>query len=312
MDSPVFLLGAERSGTTLLRLMLDGHPQLAWPCEFDFALDWPAARPREWPDLIDYWSALAESPQARQLRLLIRAELDFPQLVRSLLDQLRTRTHKPTLGVAAHGHFERILELWPDARFIYLVRDGRDVARSLVASGRAGNVWAAASVWRDAERGWRRLCAELPAERHIELRYEELVREPQRELSRVCSFLGVAYSPALLDYPARTTHAGPDANRPERWREQLTARELAWLERAIGRELRERAYAPSPVRAAWLPAPRRLALRAGDRLARVRFRLQRYAACMRTEHQVARRFRFATLFRITVQRLRAIDASYPK
>ena len=44
MEAPLFLVAAERSGTTQLRLILDGHPQIAWPCEFDYALEWPEAR----------------------------------------------------------------------------------------------------------------------------------------------------------------------------------------------------------------------------------------------------------------------------
>jgi hypothetical protein len=312
MEAPAFLIGAERSGTTLLRLMLDGHPDVAWPSEFDFALEWPEARAGAWPDLVDYWSVLSESRQARQCRIVIRAELDFPLLVRSLFDQLASRSRKPICGVTAHRHFDRLQELWPDARFIYLVRDGRDVARSHVEMGWAGNVWAAASVWRAAEADWRRLCARVPAERRAEVRYEDLIREPQRELTRVCDFLGVAYSPAMLDYPSRTTYSAPDPSVAERWREALSGRELAWLEREIGADLRARSYAPSRVPAAWIPAPRRLALRLGDRLGRMRFRAQRYGARLWAKHQVARHFRFATLARMTAERMQAIDAAYLK
>jgi hypothetical protein len=272
MEAPVFLIGAERSGTTLLRLMLDGHPEISWPCELDFALDWPAAPPGEWPDLIDYWSSLAESSQARESRVVIRAELDFPRLVRSLFDQLAARTRKPICGVTAHRHFERILGLWPDARFIYLVRDGRDVARSHVEVGLAGNVWAAASVWRRAELEWRRLCARVPPQRRIELRYEDLVQDPERELTRICAFLGLSYSAEMLATPSRTPTEAPDPRMTEGWRTKLSERELAWLEHAIGAELRDRSYARSRVRAAWIPAPRRLALQLGDRLGRARFR----------------------------------------
>jgi len=312
MESPVFLVGAERSGTTLLRLMLDGHPQIAWPCEFDFALDWPAGAAGEWPDLIDYWSLLADSRQARQARVVIQAQLAFPDLVRSLLDQVCGRTRKAIAGVTLHRHFARILQLWPDARFIYLVRDGRDVARSHVEMGWAGNVWAAASVWRDAEREWRRLCARVPSERRIEVRYEDLVGDPRGELTRICSFLDLGYSPEMLDYPARSSYQAPDPRIASRWREKLSSRELAWLEREIGPELRARAYAPSRVRAAWIPAPRRLALRLGDRIGRVRFRMRRYGTGLWAKHQVARRFHFAALSRVTAGEMRTIDAGYLK
>jgi hypothetical protein len=310
MEAPVFLVGAERSGTTLLGRMLDSHPLIAWPCEFDFALDWPAVGSGGgWPDLIDFWSALAERREAREHRLVIRAELDFPSLVRSLRGQLVARARKPIVGVTAHRHFERILALWPDARFLYLLRDGRDVAHAHVAAGRAGNVWAAASVWQEAERDWLRLCGQVPAGRRLELRYEALVRDPQRELARICDFLGVPDAAEMANELARATHALPSADRPESWRGELSARELAWLECEIGPALRARGYAPSPVRAAWIPAARRLALRASDQLGRARFRAKRLGARLWANHRVARRFRFATLARVTAQRMAAIGGA---
>jgi hypothetical protein len=304
MSSPVFLIGAEHSGTTLLALMLGGHSQIAWSGVFDFALDWPADHGPGLDTRMNYWAALAESREARRHRLFIRAELELPDLTRSFLDQLEARIRKPILGATAHRHFARVLALWPEARFVYLLRDGRDVARSHVERGRAGNVWAAASVWREAEREWRELCAAVPSVRRIEVRYENLVRDAKRELTRICDFLDVAYAPEMVDHPARSAHETPDP--AESWREQLSARELAWLEREIGGGLRARGYAPSRVRAAWLPAPRRLVLRVGDRFGRVRFRMRRQRA------RVAQRFGLVELARVAALRLQTIDVAHPK
>lgn len=308
MESPVFLIGAERSGTTLLRHMLDGHPQIAWPSEFDYALDWPERTAGDWPDLVDFWSVIAESPEARRTRIEIDPNLAFPDLVRSLYEQLDQRTYKPVVGVTAHRHFERLLRLWPNARFIYLLRDGRDVSRSHVEMGWAGNVWAAAPVWREAEREWRRVSTFVPRENRIELRYEDLLRDPQRELTRVCAFLDVPYAPEMLEYPARSSYEAPDPRVVERWREKLSARELAWLEREIGAELRARGYAPSPVRPAWIPAPRRAALRLGDRVGRLRFRMHRYGTRLWMKHQLSRRFRLGAFARAAALQMRRIDA----
>ena len=312
MESPVFLIGAERSGTTLLRLMLDGHPQIAWPCEFDFAFEWPEATVGDWPKRIDYWQQLAESRPARRARIVIDASLEFPELVRSLLEQLRRRTHKPVLGVTAHRHYGRILRLWPEARFIYLLRDGRDVARSHIEMGWAGNVWASAPVWREAEREWRQASALIPRENRIEVRYEDLIRDPKRELSRICEFLDLDYAPEMLEYPLRSSYAAPDPRVIERWRDSLTARELGWLEREIGPELRARGYAASRARPAWIPAPRRLALQLGDRAGRLRFRVRRYGARLWVKHQVARRFRLAAFAHAASRQMHTIDAAYLK
>ncbi len=312
MESPVFVIGAELSGTTLLRHMLDGHPQVALPIDFDFALDWPDASDDEWPDLFDYWERLADSREARKARVVIDASLAFPELVRSLLRQIRRNANKPVLAVTAHRHYDRILRLWPEARFIYLFRDGRDVARSHVEMGWAGNVWAAAPIWREAEREWRRVSALVPRENRIEIRYEELIRDPKRELSRITGFLDVEVAPEMVDYPARSQAEAPDPRMVERWREKLSLRELAWLEREIGTELRARGYAASAVAPAWIPAPRRLALRFGDRAGRLQFRMRRYGARLWVQHQVARRFRLGAFARAAAPQMRSIDAALLK
>ena len=311
MRDPVFLVAAERSGTTLLRLMLDGHPQISWPCEFDYALDWPAGDEGEWPDLFEFWMRLAESRQARQARVQIDPELNFADLVRSFFEQLRARTRKPIVGVTAHRYFERLLRIWPEASFIYLIRDGRDVARSHVEMGWAGNVWSGSRAWVEAERAWRALAQHIPPERRIEVRYEALVSLPERELTRICGFLGVDYSPEMLDYPARTSYEAPDPRLAERWREKLSHRELGLLERAMGAQLRSRGYAPSEVRAAWVPAPRRFALLMGDRAERILFRMRRYGIALWLRQQFAKRFDQPG-FRRATERMRLIDAALLK
>ena len=311
MEAPIFLVAAERSGTTLLRLMLDGHPQIAWPCEFDYALEWPAATRTGWPDLVDFWAALADNRQARQARVLIDPKLAFPDLVRSLFSQHRARTRKPVLGVTVHRHYEQLLRLWPDARFIHLVRDGRDVARSHVEMGWAGNLWAAAKPWREAERTWHSLAARIPENRRMELRYETLVRAPERELTRICTFLGVDYATEMLEYPLHSTYAAPSARFAERWREQLSGRELALLEGEIGRELLARGYAPSGASAAWIPAPRRAALRVGDHIGRMRFRMRRYGFGLWLEQQLTSRLGLGGLGRV-FERTQAIDVAQLK
>lgn len=311
MANPVFLVAAERSGTTLLRLMLDGHPQIAWPCEFDYALEWPVSDEADAPDLFDFWLALSESGQARQARVEIDPALGVPELVRSLYGQLRARTRKPIVGVTVHRYFERLLRLWPEASFVYLVRDGRDVARSHVEMGWAGNVWAGARDWLEAERAWRALAQRIPAERRIEVRYEALVAAPAQELARICDFLDVEYSPDMLDYRARTPYEAPDPRLAERWREGLSPRELSLLERAMGPELRARGYAPSRVDPAWVPAPRRFALQVGDRLARTKFRIQRDGVGSWIQHQLATRLDLRPLRR-AIERMRLIDAALLK
>jgi hypothetical protein len=178
--------------------------------------------------------------------------------------------------------------------------------------GWAGNVWAAAPVWREAEREWRRVSALIPRENRSEVRYEELIRHPKRELGRIAGFLDLEYAPEMLDYPSRSAYEAPDPRIVDRWREKLSMRELAWLEREIGPELRARGYSASPVRAAWIPAPRRLALRLGDRVGRLQFRVRRYGARLWVQHQFARRFRLTGFARAAALQMRSIDTAFLK
>ena len=81
----------------------------------------------------------------------------------------------------------RLAELFPEADFVHLVRDGRDVAASFLELGWAGSIEEAALHWKLRVRRGRRAGARLPAGRYHELRYEELVADPEPSLRRLCA-----------------------------------------------------------------------------------------------------------------------------
>ncbi|MDQ3031588.1 MAG: sulfotransferase [Myxococcota bacterium] len=251
-----FLVGAERSGTTLLRLMLDGHPRLAFRYEFELAVDL-VPDGEGWPELETYYEHLRTMRWVDPPPHVDRA-LDYPSLVRSFLEQKRSADRKPLVGATVHRHYDRLLRIWPDARFVHLVRDGRDVARSTVAIGWAGNVWTACEHWAAAERLWAQVAATLPADRRIDVHYEELVRDPRATLERICAFIGIEYDEAMLEYPQRSSYRAPDPALAERWRETFAPHELRLVESRIGELLVERGY---PLSGAPL-APPSLPLRA--------------------------------------------------
>src|SRR6185369_10561789 len=88
--------------------------------------------------------------------------LSYPQLIDSFLQQQRARSNKPLVGATVHRHFDRLLRIWPVARFVHLVRDGRDVARSVIEMGWAGNLWTGCDRWIDAEQLWAKFSQMLP------------------------------------------------------------------------------------------------------------------------------------------------------
>lgn len=145
----------------------------------------------------------------------------------------------------------RVASLLPEARFIHVVRDGRDVARALVDSGfGADNLVTAAGQWAQRVERGRRAGGRLGPQRYRELRYEDLVADPEAALQGVCRFLDLDYEPTMLDYHARVAEQSTGAfathHRSLRlpptpglrdWRRDLTATETADIEAVVGRTL---------------------------------------------------------------------------
>ena len=196
---PLFLVGAERSGTTILRMMLDHHPQIAFFCEFEYAVQ-KVPDSQGWPELSQYYEFLETNRIFEAGQLTIDKGLDYRHLIDSFLRQKRDRDGKPLVGATVHYQFDRLLRIWPDARFIHICRDGRDVGRSVIEMGWAGNMYTAVQRWMEAEEVWSGMRRELSANRYIDIRYEVLVTEPEATLTRLCEFIGVPYDPAMLDY----------------------------------------------------------------------------------------------------------------
>ena len=154
------------------------------------------------------------------------------------------------------GHVDTLAAIWPDARFVVLVRDGRDVALSVtkVPFG-ANNVWAAARSWAGAVRRGREAAARYP-DRVLTLRYEDLVADPERHIATACNFLGLTFdadmlaiersdrSKVLEDQSGWFTQiwTGITTSGAGKWRREMTPHQQAVFERAAGRELAELGY----------------------------------------------------------------------
>lgn len=273
--SPIFLVGSERSGTTLLRLMLDHHPLVAFHMEAEFMVKRMPDGPG-FPDVREYVEWLATDRVFSMSGFACNPALDYPSLLRDFLEQKRTRDNKPIVGATVHKHFDRLLRVWPDARFIHIVRDGRDVARSVIQIGWAGNVWVAADVWLEAERLWDSMRRTLPPDRFLEVTYEGLVTDPRATLERVCAFLGVAYDEAMFDYAKRTTYKMPDPSLLNQWRRKMPEPEVRLFEARAGDMLDARGFPRSGLPAMRVGPLRRAWLALHSRLWKVGFRWKRY------------------------------------
>lgn len=305
----MFVVGAHRSGTTLLGLMLRGHPQMAFLGEFEYAVDF--FEDGRWPPPERLRGLLETDRRFRAQDFALDPALRGRDLMDSLLEQTRARQGgKPRVGATFHRHFDRVAALWPEAQVVHLLRDGRDVALSRIGMGWAGNVWTSAPAWRRMEALWDRVAPQLAGRSH-ELRYEDLVTQPEQTLRRLCDFLELSWEPqALLSYPERSRYGPPDGKLAGRWRRKLSPRELALLEGELGEMLERRGYARSGVAPHRPGALERLWLRAQDRLARARFRLGRFGVALVLADFATRRLGLASLQRRVQHRLDAITTRH--
>ncbi len=144
----MFLVGSERSGTTLLRLMLDHHPEIAFEKEFDFAVT-KVSDTGELPTLDAYLDWIAT---VRGVDYAIDRSLGYRELVNDFLRQKQAASGgKPHVGATIHQQLRSPPVSLAGRPYIHLVRDPRDVARSVVQKGWAGNIYRASEFWIQAE-----------------------------------------------------------------------------------------------------------------------------------------------------------------
>src|SRR5215217_6853051 len=213
MHDPRFIVGNDRSGTTMLRLILDRGPDLAIPPESMFLTDFADVFDHGGPEPGTEQALMAQVWEHPKVRLW---ELPGPPPAvpagLAPADAYRFVVEAPYAAyAAAQGkpywadktphyvhHVDHLLRVWPRARFVVLVRDGRDVALSLrrMPFG-PNNAWAAAQWWARGIRAGVRA-----AQRHPDavrtIRYEDLARAPREEVPRLCEFLGLGYHEDML------------------------------------------------------------------------------------------------------------------
>lgn len=236
--SSVILVGAPRSGTTWLQRMLGAHPAIATAQETDF-----------WDGYICPWVALWErqlsnphNPRNKGLPAVLTTE-EFHTLVREVASSvyMKIASLKPTAAIVLDKnptyalHTAMISGMLPASRFIHIIRDGRDVASSLVAAKQSwGGAWAPSSIEQAAYRWSYHVnsvrSAELPPHRYLEVRYEGLLADTSTELRRCLEFCGVPATESLCDDLAenfrfdRLTAAASAVADPLLWSGEVMAR----------------------------------------------------------------------------------------
>ncbi|MEM9044530.1 MAG: sulfotransferase [Pseudomonadota bacterium] len=242
IKNAVVLYGALRSGTTLFRLLLDGHPNINCPGERDFLLDHLT---REDDALKLNRSALSIDRIFQESGLSLPESDDGNSAVRGMIDE-EGRTGE-TLVLIIHRDLQNLLEIMPDIPVIHLVRDPRDVARSSIGMGWVGNTWYGVNHWIKTEKQWDKIADQVSPDQVYDLRYEDLLLEPERRLGEVCHFLGHDYDAEMMRYPERSTYASINPNLSYQWKKKLSEKDLAMLEFKLGPLLQAKGYEPSGI-----------------------------------------------------------------
>ncbi len=277
-DRPVFVMGCPRSGTTLVTLMLHAHSRIAMPPETRFLLD-VYRRRGEFGDLTvranrrRLAKAIVRNRGNRFLHLglerlpvrkaIVRGAPTVGSALGTVFRSYAARFGKPRWGDKLPTYFrnvEAIRAMFPDAQFVHVVRDGRDCVASLKTmtwwQRRADSVDAMA-LWVHSVDCVRRAAKSLPSDALWELRYEDLVVDPERELRALCDFLGEEFEEDMLT-PRRVVEQSLPTREREGWhantlndvsasrvgghREVLDPWELRLMERVAGSRMRRLGY----------------------------------------------------------------------
>ena len=267
----IIMGGAPRSGTTLLRRIFDRHPAITAGAESKLFV--PAAFNLEWL-AESYAIPLAELSSMREASRSQAAFIDaFAARVRTQTGKSRWAEKTP-MNIR---NLDWIGEHVPAASVVHIIRDGRDV----VCSMRQHPDWR----WKDG--GWEKVLVPRPVETYaqrwvtdtamgmawrdrstyVEVRYEDLVTDPEPVLRSICQSIGVEVDPTWLAEVTRASDGVEGGGRPDdkgalstismgRWRLDLTSDEVLAVTRVGGRRLAELGYAIDESPASAPAAPR--------------------------------------------------------
>jgi len=276
-NKPIFIVGCERSGTTVVRLILHTHPNIAIP------------------------------PQTKILKKLYKRRLIFRDLSKKqnrskIAEYITSNYDKKTklvdLGVDPHNihqkiqssgnsigaigaiifqeyakkhhklrwgdkrpyyikYLRQLLHLFPDAQIIHIIRDPRDAVASLLSmSWWKKNLMNSILNWKEAVRRGSIMKKHLPSDQYFELRYEDFIDNPEQWIRQICGFLNEEFYPQMLHFQTTAETAIPDykmewhsatkqalsAKSIGRWKNDLTRQEACIVEKITGKEMIDYGY----------------------------------------------------------------------
>lgn len=271
---PIFIVGMPRSGTTLLSCMLDAHSQLAVTPETNFYTHCRGDDGSPETTVDDLWNCLRQQPGVQDMDLTEQEvgrmweHLEAvenpcpPDLLRALCSTYAERSGATAWGEKTPEHLAHvptILEEFPEAIVLGIVRDPRDVCLSL-----QGMPWNSSSL-PEAARKWRRFAQVMERyqsdypDQVREVRYEDVLDAPGRVMRDVLAWIGVSFEERVLSFHEQ--EAGPadpdrepwkektrrpiDPTNKEKWRDRMSPGARFLVELIAGGEMKLKGYEAS-------------------------------------------------------------------
>jgi hypothetical protein len=280
MKSPVFIVGCDRSGTTLLRLMLNQSSELYITPETKFLIPLqenqaiygdftqpyqryffirdlqtnPATSKTFTFAVLGLTIAEAESALAQA------APTDFAGAAEAIFTTVAQKKHKQRWGDKTPHQIQNIsflAEAFASAKFVHIIRDGRGVAVSIRKAGwHGGKISKIAQYWQQQVNAGISAGKTLDSSRYYEVFYEQLLQQPEVTLRDLCDWLYLEYTPQMLKYyHDASSNIQPehinlfelnqkpiDASRAYAWKYQLSKQDLADFESLAGNLLQKLGY----------------------------------------------------------------------
>jgi hypothetical protein len=222
----------------MLGRRLDSHPEITMSGELEFTVAYDPAAVQDmgpvYQELLyyrGYWSHDVGP----------RFSGDYATDMRAFVNDIGRLHGTRVAGGAVHFHLDRLVKIWPEAKFVRIVRDVRDVYASARAMGIEGNAWSVATSWVREEQCWDRLAPSLGPAQAFLVRYEDLVRDPERETQRIFEFLGCDPDATLSADVSGWGSREPFTTSISRGRRNARTSNYV-LEAIAGRELEARGY----------------------------------------------------------------------
>jgi len=268
-DNPIFVYGCARSGTSLLSRILNSHPNISVPYEshlYNTFAPWlkhygDLNTEKNRLNLINDMSTVLHdwTPNIDPIAALnATTQYDFDGIIDGVMYSLAQKEGKSRWGDKSPWHvfyWKEIYKAFPNAKIIHIVRDGRDSSASW-QKARFGpkHFLVLAERWRDYLLTVDECRAVIAPENFLDIQYEEILKDPELTIKKICSFLGEEYSPEMLEFHKNKTPYPTDKtnlanltkplmqDNAQKWKKNLTKDEIRIFEAIAKKQLEQYNY----------------------------------------------------------------------